>query len=102
MDIQTQYCWLALTHMTGLGARAKIALLEGLGSPEVIFAASRSTLKDILAEQDLAVVDANALGSIVDGVGVESFTPSQQWLAQDGHHLITWTDVDYPPLLREI
>ena len=31
-----------------------------------------------------------------------AFETELAWLSETGHHLVTWADTDYPPLLREI
>lgn len=86
-------------HMSGIGLRARLALLEQLGSAEAVFGSDSSALKAILAEQNL---DARGVDAVMRAPDTELFASDVAWLGQDDHHLVTWTDPDYPPLLREI
>ncbi|HKQ30009.1 MAG TPA: DNA-processing protein DprA [Burkholderiales bacterium] len=104
MDRQIDTGWLALAQLSRVGARARIALLEQLGSPEAVFSTPGATLKTILAEQnpDGGMDIGAAVEALLRGPDTDSFAADLAWLSQDHHHLVRWTDADYPPLLREI
>jgi DNA processing protein len=86
--------WLALHHAQGLGARRKLSLLEHFGSVRALFAAGRTDLEHVLGERSTALD-----GLLADA---ERHAPSLAWHEQAGNFIVTWTDPDYPPLLREI
>lgn len=105
MDSESQIYWLMLARLADVSTRARIAWLEQLGSPQAIATASASTLKAILAEHDSDNVHVNAQKAI-DNMSREPdpavFESDLQWLTQEQHYLVTWSDATYPPLLREI
>jgi DNA processing protein len=88
--------WLRLRSLPGVGTRTQHELLERFGSVENIFAASRGQLEKALAGRH------EAISAILDEPGAGSFQAEFDWLAQPGHHLLLWSDADYPQLLREI
>jgi len=88
--------WFALCRLPEVGCRTKIELLEQFGSIENIFSATRSQLEKILARKNASI------NVILDGVDTAAFEAELAWLSETGHHLVTWADTDYPPLLREI
>ncbi|MHB1140134.1 MAG: DNA-processing protein DprA [Sulfuricaulis sp.] len=88
--------WFTLRRLPGVGARTQHELLEHCGSIENIFSASRGQLGQLLAGKHEAV------SAILDGPAAQTFQAEFDWLAQPGHHLLVWTDPDYPALLREI
>ena len=88
--------WLTLRRLPGVGGRTQRGLLEHFGSLENIFSASRGQLDEVLAGKSVAIT------AILDGPQTQSLQQEFDWLGQTGHHLLTWTDSDYPPLLREI
>ncbi len=88
--------WFALRRLPGVGTRTQRELLEHFGSIENIFSASRGQLDKLLAGK------SEAASAILDGPKAESFQSEFDWLDQPGHHLLVWSDPDYPLLLREI
>ncbi|MHB8622478.1 MAG: DNA-processing protein DprA [Sulfuricaulis sp.] len=88
--------WLTLQRLPGVGSDTLHDLLEHFGSVENIFSASRGQL-----EKSHAVMRA-AIDAILSGPDEAALKPSLDWLAEPQHHLIVWSDPDYPPLLREI
>lgn len=88
--------WLVLRRLPGVGTRTQHELLEHFGSVENIFAAGRGQLDKLLAGK------SEAIGAILDGPGAQTFQTEFDWLDQPDHHLLVWSDPDYPPLLREI
>lgn len=91
-----QVLWLALRRLPGVGARTQMELLEHFGSIENIFAASRGQLDKLLAGK------SDAISAILSGPEADAFLSELEWLDQSGHHLMVWSDADYPPLLREM
>ncbi|MFL6711483.1 MAG: DNA-processing protein DprA [Sulfurifustis sp.] len=98
--------WLTLARLPGLGPSARVRLFERFGSIEALFDADRATLASALAELESVPTirpdSAAALAALQAGPSAEALAPDLAWLAQDQHHLVTWADADYPPLLREI
>jgi DNA processing protein len=92
----TPVLWFALCRLPGAGYRTRLELLEQLGSIENIFSATRPQLEKILAGKK------ESINAILDGVDETAFETELAWLGETGHHLVTWADTDYPPLLREI
>ena len=96
LSSQVLTLWLALHRLPGAGVRAQHELLEHFGAIENIFAASRAQLDKMLAGKSAAV------SSILAGPEKDAFQAELDWLNQPGHHLLVWSDADYPRLLREI
>lgn len=85
--------WLVLLRAPGIGAATLRSLVARGGSADTVLAdlqrlrrefALRDETLDWLRAPDAARIDADL-----------------EWLGADGHRLLTWTDPDYPPLLRE-
>lgn len=89
-------CWSTLHRVPGLGAHAVAALLEGLGSVEAIFEAPRSQLESLLGRA------AGQIDAILAQPDAPALEQDLAWLAQPGHHILTFADADFPRLLREI
>jgi DNA processing protein len=88
--------WLALCRLPGAGHRTRLELLEQFESIENIFSATRPQLEKTLAGKK------ESINAILDGVDETTFETELAWLSETSHHLVTWADADYPPLLREI
>ncbi len=88
--------WLTLQRLPGAGHRTQLDLLEHFGSVENIFSASRGLLEKVLAAKP------EAIRAILAGPDAAALQTELDWLRAPGHHLLTWSDPDYPPLLREI
>ncbi len=88
--------WVAFIHLPGVGLRRRQEMLEQFGSIEAIFDAAPALLKKYLADAPKAV---EAIAAGPDPAQTEA---TLAWLAEPGHHLLTFTDPDYPPLLRQI
>ena len=105
MDPQVQAYWLTLARAPGLGPRGRVALLRCFGAIEAVFAAGsdlEAALADALLESTARIDARAAIAAIHKGPDDAALAPDLAWLAQDGHHLVTWLDPDYPALLREI
>jgi len=88
--------WLALRRLPGVGIRTQFNLIEHFGSIEAIFTASRSQLETVL------VGKTEAIDTLLAGPDEKLLKSELEWLSEPGHHLLTWSDPDYPVLLREI
>ena len=86
--------WLTLNQTPGLGNAAICQLLAKFGSPEAIFSASISQLREI--------VDDEIARKISHGVNIEAITPTLDWLQKDNAHVVTLADSTYPQKLLEI
>lgn len=95
-DAPSQALWLRLRQLPGVGIRGQRDLLDLFGSIEAIFSANPAQLEQALSGKKAAIQD------ILDEPPVKLFQAELEWLKIPGHHLITWSDVDYPVLLREI
>src|SRR3954452_15500496 len=89
--------WVTLHHLPQAGGRVVIELLEHFGSIAALFDAPRGELARFFPEQP------KAIAAILGAPNTVQTDTVRDWLAADAtHHLVTWTDTDYPPLLREI
>jgi DNA processing protein len=86
--------WVALNQIQGLGSVGICRLLAEFKSPENIFSASVSQLKQH--------VDEDVAASIHKGVDTQAIEPTLQWLSKDRAYLITLADANYPKPLLEI
>lgn len=92
--MQDKEAWLKLALIPGVGDGALRRLLEAFSTPEAALAASRAHLA-----QHLSAKQSDAL---LSGPDAQLLADTLAWLGAPGHHLVTWLDEDYPPLLREI
>ena len=88
--------WLALRRLPGVGTRTQLDLLEHFGSIENIFSASRGQLEKALVGKN------QAIDTLLAGPDEKALKSELEWLSESGHHLLTWSDPDYPVLLREM
>ena len=86
--------WLTLNQTPSLGNAGICQLLAKFGSPEAIFNASISQLRE--------VVDDEIARKINHGVNIEAITPTLDWLKKDNAHVVTLADSTYPQKLLEI
>ncbi|HSI24976.1 MAG TPA: DNA-processing protein DprA [Methylotenera sp.] len=86
--------WLALNQTLGLGNAAFCQLLTKFGSPEAIYSASTSQLREI--------VSAEIAGKISQGVDIDAIAPTLEWLQKDNTHIVTLADSAYPQQLLQI
>ncbi|MCR4333252.1 MAG: DNA-processing protein DprA [Sulfuricaulis sp.] len=94
--LDTLVPWLALRRLRGVGTRTQFELLEHFGSIEAIFSASRGQLEKTLVGKN------EAIDALLAGPDEKVLKSELEWLSEPGHHLLTWSDPDYPVLLREI
>ena len=86
--------WVTLNETPGLGNATLCQLLAKFGSPEKIFSASISQLREF--------VDDEIAQKIQNGVDLEAIKPTLDWLQKDNAHLVTFADNTYPQKLLEI
>jgi DNA processing protein len=86
--------WIALNQTPGLGNAGVCQLLAKFGSPEAIFNASLSQLREVVLD-DVAQ-------KILKGPDTDAIAPTLTWLQKDNAHLITLADSAYPQALLEI
>jgi DNA processing protein len=106
MRSPTDPLWLTLARLAGLGPRGRIVLLSHFGSIEALFGASRVALETAFADQAFEATGRldprAAVASVLRGPDTSTLVPDLAWLDDDAHHLLTWSDPDYPALLRQI
>lgn len=86
--------WLALNQTAGLGNAAFCQLLTKFGSPEAIYSASISQLRE--------VVDEEIVRKIKQGIDIDVIAPTLEWLQKDNAYIVTLADSAYPKRLLEI
>ncbi len=87
--------WLALRLTPGLGTRKAGQLLEVFRTPQAIFRASRSELQ-------AGGLSASVAQNLASGCAFDDAAEQQRLAAQAGVILISITDPQYPPALRDI
>jgi DNA processing protein len=86
--------WITLNQIPGLGNASFCQLLAKFGSPDAIFSASVSQLREI--------VDAEIAQKITAGVDMDAIAPTLNWLKKDNAQIVTFADSAYPKQLLEI
>ena len=86
--------WLSLNQTPGLGNAVLCQLLAKFGSPDGIFNAKLSQLREIVSD-DIAL-------KISKGVDVDTIAPTLKWLEKDNVYIVTLADSTYPQKLLEI
>jgi len=104
-DADSLAAWLRLAYTPGVSRLAAARLLQAYGTPQAVLAACH-------ASHPTAAVDDGAPRLTASQAAALRAPPSAAmrclveatlaWLAQPGHHLITFNDDVYPPLLRHI
>jgi DNA processing protein len=92
--MQEREAWLRLALIPGVGDVAMRRLTEAFATPAAALAASRTQLAPFLT--------ARQADALLDGPDAALLSDTLAWLAVPGHHLISWTDEDYPAQLREM
>jgi DNA processing protein len=85
--------WLRLTLTPGIGGETQRALLKRFGSPEQIYAASRSGLAAVGSEK--------AADRLLNTDNAAAVDAALAWAAQPGSRILTLGDAAYPPQLLE-
>jgi DNA processing protein len=86
--------WASLQLLPGVSARMLAGLLKALGGPEEVRGASRANLAKL--------VPAELATAIERGPEPALFERTLSWIAEPGHALVAWDDVDYPRALLTI
>jgi DNA processing protein len=86
--------WLALAHAPEVGARRIVALLNRFEVPEAVFGHPVFAYEGLGLGAEAIDFLRNPAWSVIDA--------DLTWLAIAGHDCVTWSDPDYPALLREI
>lgn len=86
--------WIGLSQIQGLGSAKICQLLTSFGSPEKIFSASLSQLKEIVSD--------SIAKKIHQGIQSDAIQPIQDWLKKENTHLITLADAEYPQRLLQV
>jgi DNA processing protein len=105
--------WLRLTCTPGLGRLAAARLLQYHGTPQAVLAASHDTRPSQNADNNnddhnddetpsLTAAQAGALRAPLSANARALIDATLCWTNQPGHHLLTYNDDGYPPLLRHI
>ncbi len=89
VDTQRVRYWLALLRAPGVGEVKFQQLLEQYGEPQALF-------------QSPQLVDDNRLGAYLRAPDWERVEDDLAWVEQEGCHLLTLHDSDYPQSLRDI
>ncbi len=87
--------WIALNMIRGIGSRTANQLIDRLGSPAQIFAASRLSLEK-------EGLKPETIRELHDSEILEKANAEIERLEQLGARVVTLNDEEYPPLLREI
>lgn len=86
--------WLTLIRAPGLGARIVRERLQTEGSAVAVLARLRR-------EPAASGISDATRAALIDP-DHEALEGDRAWLAQPDHHLLTWSDADYPALLRDV
>ena len=88
--------WLGLKTVPGVGNRLFLNLIQHLGEPERVFSASKRELLQVEGVND-------RLASVIQGYKIPRQVQEDLTLTQkNGVRIITFSDPDYPTLLRHI
>ncbi|GBG13804.1 DNA processing protein [Novimethylophilus kurashikiensis] len=86
--------WIGLSLIPGLGGETYRRLLAAFGSPQQIYAASASHLRQVVNAEIASAIGTGPHGPLID--------QTLAWLEIKGNHLITLGDKNYPQAFLEI
>jgi len=86
--------WLTLRHTSGVGSATFFTLLDAFGSTDAVLNASNQQLSDLSLKPKII--------SALNNAEKPDISADLEWLSQTGHHIITYHDVHYPPLLKDL
>lgn len=86
--------WLVLIHACGGRASRLVPAIERAGSAQALVQSGRSALRNV------GVPDR--IQTAIQHPDHDRIEADLRWSSQPGHALVTWSDDDYPPLLRTI
>lgn len=93
MESGTRGAWVRLTLIPGVGGETQRTLLKTFGSPQRIFAASRSELE--------AVVTAAVVASILEHRSAAAVEAALAWAEQPGNAILALDEPTYPQMLLQ-
>lgn len=93
-DIEEKLQWISLGSIQGIGSQTFCQLLKTFGTPEQIFGASVTQLRQ--------VVNETIAREIAQGFDADAWDTTRLWLQQPHNHLVTLADSHYPKSLLEI
>lgn len=97
-DLQRELAqWIRLEQTPGVGCETGRRLLNAFGMPENIFAADFNVLTGVVSERV-----ARALLTPLSEEARARIDRALDWAAQDGNHIFTLADTDYPRALLDI
>ena len=88
--------WFALKSIPGIGNILFKRLLDQFSSPEKVFTASVQDLSQIIG------ISPNLATRIKSFKFKKSIRQEIDYAIEKGFHIVTFSDMDYPPLLRQI
>lgn len=86
--------WLGINQIQGLGNASICQLLAKFGTPDGVFSANFSQLREIVNDEFAQKINK--------GVDTEVIQPTLDWLKKDNAHIVTLADEAYPQRLLEI
>jgi DNA processing protein len=89
--------WIRLEQTSGVGPETARKLLSAFGLPENIFSANFSALQKIVSERV-----AHALAAPLSDETKALIDKTIAWAEQDGNHVLTLADANYPKRLFDI
>ena len=104
-DFDNVAAWLRLAFTPGIGRLAAARLLQYHGTPQAVLAAALATQPPPTEDSDtprLTPAQAGALRAPLSARARALIDATLCWTNQPGHHLLTYNDDGYPPLLRHI
>ena len=94
-ELERYTYWLAVKLTPGVGSRLSAELLKFFGTPEAVFAASKAKLES-------AGLPAPVSSAIASGAPLQAAEQELEKVRQQGAHLLSWDEPEYPALLKEI
>jgi DNA processing protein len=86
--------WASLQLLPGVSARTLAGLLKALGGPEEVRGASRANLTRLVPAELATAIERGPEPALLER--------TLSWIAEPGHALVAWDDVDYPRALLAI
>lgn len=94
-DDESRLFWVALTRVEGLGVRGAYQLVQHFATPQAVYMAP-------LTELEACGLPARVAQAIFAQAGLQEAGKEMEAAAKGGARLLTLSDKDYPPLLKQI
>ena len=94
-ELERYTYWLAVMLTPGVGSRLSAELLKHYGTPERVFAASKTELES-------CGLPGPVSSAIASGGPLKAAEQELEKIRQQGCRLLAWDEPDYPALLKEI